>query len=412
MDQPCKTDQTSSVATPRPRLAVPHCDGVIWFGQVDWWYHNRGHASTRMATRVARKVPTVWINSIGMRLPVPGKTQMVWTRYLRKLRSSIKGLKQDPNTGMWAYSPLFIPLFTPQWTKINGFLLAQQVKLIKRRLGIRQASACISNPTTIAAVERLDWVRVVFDRCDDFTTLPDVNQPFMAQLEGRLLDHCDHAAYVNVSLYERERQRVADAQLMGHGVDFDHLSACRPLEGPPTDAPPAMAGLARPIVGFFGGMDDYRMDVELMVKIARHVAPGTFTLIGPAQMNLAPVLAEPNVVHIGQMPPEDLGIHAAQFDVGVIPFLRNEFNVSCNPTKLKEYLALAFPIVATHLPAFDQYGDLIGMAEDHDQFLALLDQALGDHSADKASHRREAVAGDSWDRVADRIAKMLSIHLP
>jgi hypothetical protein len=30
------------------------CDGVIWFGNVDWWYHNSGHASIRMATRIAQ----------------------------------------------------------------------------------------------------------------------------------------------------------------------------------------------------------------------------------------------------------------------------------------------------------------------------------------------------------------------
>jgi len=86
------------------------CDGVIWFGNVDWWYHNSGHASIRMATRIARRVPTVWINSIGMRLPVPGRTEIAWRRYRRKLKSLFKGLRFDPETGMWIYSPVFVPL--------------------------------------------------------------------------------------------------------------------------------------------------------------------------------------------------------------------------------------------------------------------------------------------------------------
>ena len=57
---------------------------------MDWWYHNRGHASVRMATRIARRVPTVWINGIGMRMPVPGRTEIAGGRYLRKLESLTK----------------------------------------------------------------------------------------------------------------------------------------------------------------------------------------------------------------------------------------------------------------------------------------------------------------------------------
>ncbi|HEY1862938.1 MAG TPA: hypothetical protein VGG77_04440 [Roseiarcus sp.] len=88
------------------------CDGVIWFGNVDWWYHNTGHASVRMATRLAHRVPSVWINSIGMRLPVPGRTEIAWRRYKRKLKSLIKGLRRDHDTGMWIYSPVFVPSYS------------------------------------------------------------------------------------------------------------------------------------------------------------------------------------------------------------------------------------------------------------------------------------------------------------
>lgn len=37
------------------------CDSVVWFGNVDWWYCNRGHASTRMASRIAGYLPTIWM---------------------------------------------------------------------------------------------------------------------------------------------------------------------------------------------------------------------------------------------------------------------------------------------------------------------------------------------------------------
>jgi hypothetical protein len=154
-------------------------------------------------------------------------------------------------------------------------------------------------------------------------------------------------------------------------------------------------------------MDDYRMDKELMLKVARHINPGTLVLIGPDQMDLSSLKAEPNVLHIGQMLPDQLASHAAHFDVGIIPFLRNEFNRLCNPIKLKEYLTLAFPVVATSLPAYEDYQGLILTAETHDQFLGQLDQALSDHDPERARARRASVSGDDWEQIASKMALML-----
>jgi hypothetical protein len=401
----------ASMSKPIPKAPAPAlepCDGVLWFGNVDWWYHNRGHASVRMATRVAKIVPTVWVNSIGMRMPVPGQTEVAWKRYRRKLASLTKGLKRDEATGMWIFSPVFIPRYSPKMLELNGRLLALQMRWLCRRLGMSRPSACVSLPTWISTVERIRWTSLVFDRCDDFTTLPESEGKQIGAMERRLLDLSNHAAYVSQDLFEREKDSVADAQFIGHGVDFDHLANSRPIEGPKPEIPSELRGLNHPIVGFYGGMDDYRMDKELMVKIARHIAPATLVLIGPEQMDLSSVKAEPNVLHIGQMPPERLASYAAHFDVGIIPFLRNEFNRLCNPLKLKEYLALAYPIVATSLPAYEAYEGLISTAETHEQFLAKLDLALADKDADLARRRRAAVAGDDWDKVSAKMARMLA----
>jgi hypothetical protein len=372
------------------------------------WYHNSGHASIRMATRIARRVPTVWINSIGMRLPVPGRTEIAWRRYQWKLKSLFKGLQRDPDPGMWIYSPLFVPLYSPQMIEFNGVMLAIQVKLLRRWIGMRQPSICVSMPTMTPAAERLSWTKVVFDRCDDFTKLPESDAKVISALEQRLLKLCDHAAYVSEDLYNLERSQVADAQLIGHGVDFQAFTSARPLEGNRHPRPAAIRNLKRPIVGFYGGMDDYRMDKELMIKIAKRIAPATLLLIGPEQLDLSSVKAEPNVVHIPQLPLEDLPKYVAHFDVGIIPFLRNEFNRRCNPTKLKEYLALGFPVVAMKLPAFERYSDLIYTAETHDEFLEKLAQAMADDDRDLAKRRRAAVADGDWNKVANAMAQMLA----
>jgi glycosyltransferase involved in cell wall biosynthesis len=388
---------------------IDRCDSVVWFGNTDWWYHNRGHSAARMAVRIAAKVPTLWINSIGMRMPVPGKTEVAWKRYRRKLASLLRGLRRDEASGMWVYTPLFVPRYTARAVEVNGALLAWQVRVLCRRLGMKYPSAGISMPTMIPALERLPWVQAVFERCDDFTTMPGVDVPLVAALEQRLLARCDHVAYVSEELFARERDQTANPQLLGHGVDFAQLSTARIAPRDRAVAPEPIRSLAGSIVGFFGGMDDYRMDAELMIKIARHIHPATLLLVGPEQMDLARVKAEPNVRHVGQVPPDQLADYAAHFDVGVIPFLRNEFNRRCNPVKLKEYLALGFPIVATDLPAYTPYAELVHTAETHEEFLSALNRALAERDPAREQKRRAAVAGDDWDKVAERMARMLGV---
>ncbi|MDM8569000.1 hypothetical protein QUF50_05755 [Thiotrichales bacterium HSG1] len=388
---------------------LEHCDGVIHFGNVDWWYHNRGHASVRMATRIAKHVPTVWINSIGMRMPVPGKTEIAWSRYWRKIKSLTKGLQRDPVSGMYIYSPIFIPRYTPAMLQVNGWLLALQVKIVCWRLKIKHPSALVSMPTMTPAVELGKWVKVVSDRCDDFSTLPEADKEQVGALERRLLKVSDAAAYVHEGLMEREQSLVKKSVLIGHGVDFDQFVAARPMAGPRISMPKSMLGLSRPIVGFYGGMDEYRMDVELMIKIARHINPGTLVLIGPKQMDLSKVLTEKNTKHISQVAPEELAAHAAHFDVGIIPFIQNEFNIMCNPTKLKEYLALGYPTVVMTLPAFQAYERLIYNANSHVEFLICIDKALKEDGFSLIENRRKAVAGSSWDTVATKVAKLLAV---
>jgi glycosyltransferase involved in cell wall biosynthesis len=362
-----------------------------------------------MATHVAKRVPTVWINSIGMRLPVPGKTEIAWSRYWRKLKSLTRGLKHDTESGLYIYSPLFLPLYSPKMIEFNGKLLSIQVKILCRRLKIKHPSALVSMPTMTPAVERGKWVKVVFDRCDDFTTMPEANREQIWALEKRLLKLSDAAAYVNEGLMQRELGMVKKSVFIGHGVDFNHIIAARPLHGERAPIPDSMRDLPKPIVGFYGGMDEYRMDVELMIKIARHLRPGTLVLIGPRQMDLSRVLAESNVKHIDQLPPKDLAIHAAHFDVGIIPFFQNEFNRMCNPTKLKEYLALGYPTVVMNLPAFELYQSVIYSANSHDEFLAALDKALQEHDLTLIEKRRSMVAESSWDKVGARIAELLAV---
>ena len=385
-------------------------DGVVCLAGIDWWYHNRGHSECQIMQRIARSRKVLWVNSIGMRMPAPGKTEIAWTRYTRKARSLLHGLSRDASSGMYILSPLFIPSFSEACIERNGRLVLAQIRAVCRFLGIRHPALWATLPTFAATAERGQWTSCVVNRCDSYSAIADADTGTIEGLERRLLSLADHALYVSHDLLEEERSVSRDAQYLGHGVDFQGFSAARPLGRAATQRPEALRGVEGPIVGFFGAMDDYRVDKPLLLAVARHISPANLVLIGPAQMDLSEVLKEPNVKWVGQVPHAELPRYAGTFDVGIIPFLRNEFNRRCNPVKLKEYLALGFPIVATRLPAYEGLEDVMCVASDHSGFLAQLDLALSDANPEASSARRQRVEDDSWDNKARRVEGLLGFR--
>jgi glycosyltransferase involved in cell wall biosynthesis len=293
--------------------------------------------------------------------------------------------------------------------EVNGRLVGAQVAALCRKLKMRNPAVWATVPTSAPMVERGRWSSAVFNRSDDFSAFPEANASLIAPLEQRLLRRADRVVYVNRVLFDRERAGLKDAQFIGHGVDFDHFAKARPGTAPPVEMPEELKNLARPIVGFYGALDDYCIDLELMIKTARQIAPGTLVVIGPKAMDISRLQAEPNVVYLGPVQYAKLPTYAAQFNVALMPWLQNEWIKGCNPIKLKEYLALGFPVVAMRFPELARYEALVYGASIHDQFLAALRVAMSEHDEALVTRRRAAVENDSWDALADRAAELLGL---
>jgi len=384
--------------------AADMADGVVCFAGVDWWYHNRGHSECQIMQRLARRVPVLWVNSLGMRAPRPGKSDLVLRRYARKLKSTLKGLRKDPS-GMWVLSPLFVPRYTARAVEWNGGLVGAQVRLTARLLGMRRPSVWATIPTAAAAVDRSAWTRVVFNRSDEFSAFPEADASFVRPLEQRLLARADHSVYVNRTLFERERAGLRSAEFLGHGVDFDHF-AVAPLK---TGRPKELLSLPRPIIGFYGALDDYTIDLDLMIKTAKANPTGTLVVIGPRAMDISRLLKEPNVAYLGPVPYARLPAYAAEFDVAIMPWLQNEWMRGCNPIKLKEYLALGFPIVTIRFSELAPFEDLVYAADTHAEFISCIAAALGERDDGLRVRRRDAVRGDTWDALSQRAGRLLAL---
>ena len=83
-------------------------DGLICFGGSDWWYHNRGHYDLQMCRQLARRVPVLYVNSLGVRVPRLAEGSQFFRRVSRKIRSWRRNFVQvDEWFGV--VSPISVP---------------------------------------------------------------------------------------------------------------------------------------------------------------------------------------------------------------------------------------------------------------------------------------------------------------
>ncbi len=379
-------------------------DGVVCFAGTDWWYHPRGHSECQIMRRLARQTTVIWVNSIGMRAPKPGVTRKPLARCWRKLASTLRGIRRD-GSGMWVLSPLFIPRYSPRFVRINGWLVSVQVRALCRALRISRPACWVTVPTAAHAAVRVPAHRRVFNRCDDFAQFPQAHAPTIRALERLLLTSCDSTVFASRELFERERRISRNPVLLEHGVDFDHFAR----ERDDTTKPACLSGTRTTIIGFYGGVEDYTVDLDLLRHVARRFRDSTLVIAGPRSVGTEALESEPNVRVLGPIPYEDLPSVACWFDVGLMPWKRNAWIRACNPIKLREYLALGFPIVSSPFPALTQYRQHIGIGLCRESFLQEISKALEGEHPIKRRGRRNAVRSESWERRSSRVATLLGL---
>jgi glycosyltransferase involved in cell wall biosynthesis len=402
-----ETSSDNTVRTAPHRLGSSAVEpGWICFSAQDWWYHNRAHSDFQLIRRVAQQRPVLFVNSIGMRMPAPGRTPQFARRILRKAKSVLRFLKQPladtPN--FHVLTPVILPFYGSKTMRaLNARLVRGQVRAVAKWIGIDPDDAVlfVTIPTAVDVVR--DWPRraLVTNRSDLHSAFEETDQSLIRALETELVRSSDVTLYTSRSLMRTEGAAAGDrAVFFDHGVDYERFASAAGIPHP------ALADVPRPIVGFFGGIDDYVVDLALLKKVAEDLPDCSLVLIGDATCPIDDIVSLPNVHWFGFRPYDEIPSYGAAFDVALMPWLRNEWIEQCNPIKLKEYLAIGLAVVSTDFPEVHHYSDSIAIADDRDHFVSLIRQALDGNAVGTQLTRQGRVEGATWDRQADKLVHL------
>jgi hypothetical protein len=381
---------------------VPRSPDVICFCGQDWWYHNRAHSDFQLMTRAAKFRKVLLVNSIGMRMPMPGRSPLPWKRIWRKLKSMLRHTRRPlaDTPDYTVMTPVLFPFYGSASARAwNAKSIRSQVERVARRLGMVDPHIVITVPTAWDVAKEMRRSSLVYNRSDKHSAFGEADQGMVAGLEHELLTKADGVLYSSRAFRDSERHLTGErAYFLDHGVDRQHFAA-RGRTG-------ALAGFGgkRPIAGFFGGLDDYVIDFDLLERLAVERPQYTLVLIGDATLSMERLTRHPNVRWLGFRPYAEIPNLGADFDVSIMPWLDNDWIRSCNPIKLKEYLSLGQEVVTTYFPEVEHYRDFVHVAKSGDEFLARIDAVVG---GTKAKGDRAALLGHAtWD---DRTRELLQI---
>lgn len=184
---------------------------------------------------------------------------------------------------------------------------------------------------------------------------------------------------------------------VGQGCDLSLYDKTK-LNQTPAD----MQSIPKPIIGYTGALYDLRLDLGLLVHLAKAQPTWSIVLIGPEDdaFRNSELHALSNVHFLGNKTPEALPEYILGFDVAINPQKLNEVTRGNYPRKIDEYLALGKPTVATKTEAMSIFAEHTYQACSAPEFVQLVERALTEDTPDRA-HAREAFAREhTWENNA------------
>ncbi len=268
-------------------------------------------------------------------------------------------------------------------------------------LGFRKAVLWTYNPAATTLLRLQDYRLVVYHCVDDISAQPGMDAAGIWASEQQLCEAADLVFVTSKELFSsRAVLNPANTYYYPNVVDYAHFAR----GGSPDGSAPAdlLGWCPSPWIGFVGAISSYKVDFPLLRELAEANPQWSFVLIGSVGegdplTDSALLEGLANLHLIGPRSYADLPAYMAAFDVALIPAPINAYTRAMFPMKFFEYLAAGAPVVATPLPALEEFGDVFLQASTPAQFTAAIASILEGQSGLNPEH-------------SDRLARDYSYH--
>lgn len=314
--------------------------------------------------------------------------------------------RQSPNL-MHLTLPYFpLSRAIPALKPLTFYFAALAARLWARRQGFEKSILWIYFPAFFAHRGMFNHRLLVYDCMDMFSAFR-AEDPSIEHLEKDLIEQADVVFTGGRSLQKAKQGINTRTWCFPSGIDYEHFNKAA---SEATDIPEDIRDIPRPILGYFGAIDE-RIDFELLDRLCRTKPEWSVLMIGPFVGLQEPPFSHPNLHFIGAKEYADLPNYLKAFDVCLMPFVNSELTRHISPTKTPEYLAGGKPVVSTPVPdVVSDYSKWVYIAEDSGTFIECVERALNAPSSRDRERFAEKAKEMSWDSIVrqmeDRIAEI------
>ncbi len=246
---------------------------------------------------------------------------------------------------------------------------------------------------------------VVYDCMDELSQFTGAPKSLVDN-EARLMNAADVVFTGGYQLGEKKRKQHDNVHTFGCGVDFEHFSKAG---DPTTPIPPDIDFMNRPILGWFGVVDE-RVDYAMVGEMAKLRPAWSFAMVGPVvKVDPNTLPHAPNLFWLGGRDYQQLPSYCRAFDVNMMCFAINKATEFINPTKGLEYMATGKPIVST--PVKDvvrQWTDAVRIATTAEEFVKAAEEAMKAGPTDPRVMRGiELAKQSSWESTVDTMQRLI-----
>ena len=370
------------------QTGVP-CSRLIYLSPTPWdSYAQRPHKFVEWV-HASTGAEVLWVDPYHTRFPV-------WRDVYRPARQRLGGAAKPVPPWLRVVSLRCLPIEPlPGSGRVNARFWRAELEAVARFASGGAALMVAGKPTEFAlqVLQRLPGVPSLYDAMDDFPAFyRGISRRAMAARERALVRQVTRVWASSTALQQHWQVMRPDVRLVRNALDAAALPdrAVRPAGA---ELCASRCDVPGKVFGYVGTLGHW-FDWDWVLALARLRPQDRIRLIGPVFFRPAAV---PDNVSLEPPLPHAEALRAMlDFDVGLIPFVRNDLTASVDPIKYYEYRALGLPVVST------SFGEMALRTAGEGVFLSHSAAGLGQPVDAALQYRSNAqtiadfIAGNTW----------------
>ncbi len=283
--------------------------------------------------------------------------------------------------------------------------------IIERAVKRLEAQGCdrfvlyIWRPEFSWALNIFDWDSVIYHVDDEYSF--SENEVPTSDLEKHIIKSADLVIFHSRAIFEKKGRLNPNSCYISNGVDYKSYASAY---GVPAD----MASIKRPIAGYSGFLKN-QLDWKLIAHLADKFPNVSFTFVGGKRkqpgldMITTDLGQRENVYFLGQKNAVHLPSYVSNFDICLMPYIKNSYTKYIYPLKMHEYLATGKPVLSTNLPFVEGLKSCIHAADSvadwESYFISLNERKVADEQIREL--RKHTAKLNDWSTKSKQITGLI-----